>query len=152
MVRRTNEIRGGEPQYKLIIEDVDFEPEEAYLISMREMVDQLSSEEIEVHHQNDLDFVFEPEKSTVIDISNRPNPFNGQTTIEFNLPEDAEVTLFISDMNGKQIARLLDGKPTHKGTHQVVFDGHDYPAGIYYYTIQAGQHITTQKMIILQKR
>lgn len=83
-----------------------------------------------------------------ITVKNFPNPFTGQTTIAFDLPEDVAVTLFVSDMNGKQIARLLDNKPTLRGTHQVVFDGKAYPAGMYYYTIQAGKEIATQKMIL----
>ena len=83
-------------------------------------------------------------------IKNYPNPFTGQTTVEFDLPEDAEVTLFVSDMTGRQIVRLLDNKPTLKGTHQIVFDGRAYPAGIYYYTIQAGSEVVTQKMTLMK--
>lgn len=88
--------------------------------------------------------------ATPLAIKNYPNPFTGQTTVEFDLPEDAEVNLFVSDMTGKQIARLLDNKPRLKGTHQIVFDGRDYPAGIYYYTIQAGQYMATQKMTLIK--
>ncbi len=80
---------------------------------------------------------------------NFPNPFTGQTTIEFDLPKDAQVTLFVSDIHGKQITRILDNEFVLKGTHQVIFDGRDYPAGMYYYTIQAGQYITTQKMTLI---
>jgi len=66
-------------------------------------------------------------------LHNYPNPFTGQTTIEFTLLKDAPVTLFVSDVTGKQIAVLLNN---------------DYPAGMYYYTIQAGQYYRTQKMIL----
>ena len=83
-------------------------------------------------------------------IRNLPNPFTKQTTIEFDLQEDTEVTLFVSDITGKQIARLLDNKPRLKGTHQLVFDGSNYPAGMYYYTIQAGNEVVTQKMTLMK--
>ncbi len=83
-------------------------------------------------------------------VKNYPNPFTGQTTIAFDLPKDTEVTLFVSDMTGKQITRLLEHQPTLKGTHQVIFDGTAYPAGMYYYTIQAGNEVVTQKMMLMK--
>ncbi len=83
-------------------------------------------------------------------INNYPDPFTGQTTIAFDLPEDTEVTLFISDVTGKQIALLSNKQNLLKGGHQITFDGNPYPAGIYYYTIQAGNHIETKKMILMK--
>ncbi len=87
---------------------------------------------------------------SALSIKNYPNPFTGQTTIVFDLPEDGEVILFVSDMTGKQIARLIDNKPMLKGNHQLVFDGNPYPAGMYYYTIQAGKAIKTGKMVLVK--
>jgi len=84
-----------------------------------------------------------------IDVRNYPNPFSVQTTIEFDLPEDAPVTIFVSDMTGKQVAVLLD-EEKYAGKHQVIFDGTNHTAGMYYYTIQAGEYVTTQKMIIVK--
>jgi len=79
---------------------------------------------------------------------NSPNPFTEQTTIEFALASDSPVTLFISDVTGKKIAVLLNGELIPEGTHQVTFEAHPYPAGMYYYTIQAGGYTGTQRMII----
>jgi len=56
-------------------------------------------------------------------IRNYPNPFTGQTTIEFTLPEDSAVTLFVSDAMGKQVAVLMNHETSIAGTHQVIFDG-----------------------------
>jgi len=83
-------------------------------------------------------------------IRNYPNPFTGQTTIEFTLPEDGPVTLWVTDAMGRKVAVLKDGESTPAGTHTVNFDGSNYAAGMYYYTIQAGEYIGTQKMILLK--
>jgi len=83
-------------------------------------------------------------------IHNYPNPFNTQTTIEFTLTQDTSVTLFVSDVTGKKISVLLNNEQRINGTHQVIFDGSNYPAGMYYYTIQMGSTITTQKMTLLK--
>jgi len=81
---------------------------------------------------------------------NYPNPFTDQTMIEFTLTKDAPVTLLIFDSMGRQIATLLDNESTITGTHQVTFDGTDYPTGVYYYTIQAGEFFGTQKMTFIK--
>lgn len=83
-------------------------------------------------------------------IKNYPNPFTKQTTIEFTLKEDVPVSLIVSDLTGKQIAVLLDSEQKLKGTHQAIFDGNNYPAGMYYYTIQVGDYVATQKMTLVK--
>ncbi len=81
-------------------------------------------------------------------LRNYPNPFTGQTTIEFTLSKDTPVTLFVSDAMGRQIAVLLNNDQKTEGIHSLTFDGNEYPAGMYYYTIQAGEYYGTQKMIL----
>ena len=77
-----------------------------------------------------------------------PNPFTEQTTITFTLTKDAPVTLLVYDSMGREIAALLDTELMTTGTHEMTFDGTDYPSGVYYYTIQAGDFFGTQKMIL----
>jgi len=84
----------------------------------------------------------------IVDVRNYPNPFSTQTTIEFDLPKDIPVTLFVSDMTGKQIAVILDNEQQYAGKNQVTFDGSNYPSGMYYYTIQAGEYAATKKMVL----
>jgi len=83
-----------------------------------------------------------------IPLRNYPNPFTGQTTIEFKLSKDTPVTLYVSDVTGKQIAVLLNNDQKTEGIHTVTFDSANYPAGMYYYTIQASEYYGTQKMIL----
>lgn len=77
-----------------------------------------------------------------------PNPFNAQTTIEYNLLEDSDITLIISDVAGRQVDVLINGEIKTAGTHKVVFDGSQLPSGMYYYTIKTGDYFGTQKMIL----
>ncbi len=81
---------------------------------------------------------------------NYPNPFSNQTAISFELEEDLPVTLTIRDIRGQTVETLSDQQFLHKGHYQFVFDGKSYPAGVYYYTLQAGQYISTQKMNIIR--
>lgn len=81
-------------------------------------------------------------------IQNYPNPFNGQTTIKFDLIEAAPVTLFISDVTGKKVRVLLNNEERFSGINLIPFDGSDLSSGIYYYTVQAGKHTITNKMVL----
>lgn len=85
-----------------------------------------------------------------MNVDNFPNPFSENTTIVFDLPEDSPVTLFVSDMTGKRVAVLLDKEQQYAGANQVVFDGSTYPAGTYYYTIQAGEYTATKKIVLMK--
>jgi len=93
-----------------------------------------------------------PDTATVaadeLALRNFPNPFTGTTTIEFSLKTETSVTLFVSDLTGKKIAVLLNSEQKTEGTHEAIFDGNNYPSGMYYYTIQAGEYVSTQKMIL----
>ena len=88
-----------------------------------------------------------PERNSIA-LKNYPNPFTRQTTIEFTLTTDLPVTLSVFDSMGRKIATLLDAVPKATGTHQSIFEGKDYPAGVYHYTIQAGDFFGTQKMVL----
>jgi len=94
------------------------------------------------------DAYFDTDK--MVAIRNYPNPFNGQTTIEFKLTEETPVTLSVSDATGRQVALLLNHEFRTEGVHLTTFDGSNYPVGIYYYTIQAGEYFGTQKMVLIK--
>jgi len=89
-----------------------------------------------------------PTESTIEGIvlrQNTPNPFNNNTTIEYQLPERlTSASLVISDLNGRTISTYtISGKGT------VLFDAGGLDNGIYTYAIIAnGQSIATQKMVI----
>jgi len=89
-------------------------------------------------------------QSDKIETYSYPNPFNKYTTINFKLPNEKPVTLFVTDMMGKKVATLLYNEQQPKGSHTVIFNGSNNPPGIYYYTLQAADDVKTQKMILIK--
>ncbi|MBI5214126.1 MAG: HYR domain-containing protein [Ignavibacteriae bacterium] len=68
---------------------------------------------------------------------NYPNPFNPTTTIRFDLPEDAVVTLKIYNSLGQEVASILDREEMYEGEQEVDFDATSLPSGVYMYRIVA---------------
>jgi len=88
--------------------------------------------------------------NTGLVLRNYPNPFTGETTIEFELLSEKPVTLFVTDMIGKKVATLLNNEQLSKGIQTTTFNGKDHPSGMYYYTLQMGDNLGTQKMILMK--
>ena len=86
--------------------------------------------------------------------NNYPNPFNPVTTLYYDLPENCLVNITIYDMLGRQVKTLI--KQTQAvGYRSVIWDasndyGEPVSAGIYLYQIQAGEYISTKKMVLLK--
>ena len=85
---------------------------------------------------------------------NYPNPFNPTTTISYDLPEQALVTLGIYDILGKQIKTLVN-QSQDAGNKTTFWNGTDnlgrqVSAGVYLYQIQAGEFTQTRKMLLLK--
>jgi len=85
---------------------------------------------------------------------NYPNPFNPITTLSYDLPEDALVNITIYDMMGRQVKTLINDQQTAgyrsvqwNGTNNI---GQPVSAGLYLYTIQAGDYSQTRKMVLLK--
>ena len=86
--------------------------------------------------------------------NNYPNPFNPTTTIAYDLPQDGNVRLIIYDVMGREVTRLVNGF-TPAGYHNVRWDarnalGEQVSAGVYFYHLQSGAHVKTQKMVLLK--
>jgi hypothetical protein len=68
--------------------------------------------------------------------------------IGFNLPEAAGATLTISSVDGKVLRVLhVDGV---KGYNAVVLDRRALPAGVLQYTLRAGAHLASKRMILAE--
>ena len=85
---------------------------------------------------------------------NFPNPFNPTTKIKFEIPgqvrnDNMLVTLKVFDILGNEIATLVnEEKPT--GTYELNWNAANLPSGVYFYRLQAGSFVQTQKMILLK--
>jgi hypothetical protein len=85
---------------------------------------------------------------------NYPNPFNPTTTIKFDLPEPAYVTLTIYDVLGHEVHRLASKKYA-AGYHEIVWDGMNaagrmVSSGLYVYKITAGERVVSKKMMFVK--
>ena len=85
---------------------------------------------------------------------NYPNPFNPVTTLRYDLPEDAMVSITIYDVMGRKVKSLVKATQA-AGYRSVRWDatnsfGESVSAGMYIYMIQAGQFTKTKKMVLLK--
>ena len=76
-----------------------------------------------------------------------PNPFNPVTNLTYSLPEASEVSIVVFNVEGKEIARLVDGWK-NAGVHQVSFEAGSFSSGIYFAKMSAGTFNQTQKLLL----
>ncbi len=86
---------------------------------------------------------------------NFPNPFNPQTTIEFEMPSREAVTLRVFDMSGRLVKELAGAEELHPGRHEVVWNGRDdagrqVASGTYFYRLEAGRYSETKRMVLVK--
>ena len=87
---------------------------------------------------------------------NYPNPFDPETTISFDLNENAVVQLTIYDAATGQVVRnLVKGEAAVADVYQRAWDGLDnagvkVASGVYIYQLKAGKFTAKKKMMLLQ--
>lgn len=89
-----------------------------------------------------------PSNSILSNLNVFPNPFSNNAELEFYLAKDNNLTVSVSDMLGNLVNTFIANKSYEAGKHQIPIDGTHLSSGIYYCTIQAGDHIETQKMLL----
>lgn len=87
-------------------------------------------------------------------LQNYPNPFNPETTIEYELPEKANVQINIFNGIGQLVKTFTPGSQP-PGQHRLVWNGKNdkdqsLPSGLYYYQIKAGSFSDIRKMLLLK--
>ncbi len=80
---------------------------------------------------------------------NYPNPFNPATTINYTIPVSNQVTITIKDILGKEIATIVNERKS-AGSYSAKFVASDLAAGIYFYTLHAGEFQQTKKLIVIK--
>jgi hypothetical protein len=83
-----------------------------------------------------------------------PNPFRGQTTVEFALPKQTRVTVAVYDMMGRKVATLVNG-PRRAGTHRVRWNGESdggqsLASGVYLMRLRADGQSQTRRVTIVR--
>lgn len=95
-----------------------------------------------------------PDLPDAIRISNYPNPFNPNTTINFYLPESGNVFLEVFNIKGQRVKTLIN---EHKetGSHDFVWDATDQngrfvSSGVYFYRLSTGTNSIVNKMLLMK--
>jgi len=78
-----------------------------------------------------------------------PNPFNPETTIQFELAFEDDIKIIVFDVLGKQISELINRK-MQAGRFEVKFNGISLSSGIYICRLES-KNITLSKNIVLIK-
>jgi hypothetical protein len=104
-------------------------------------------ENVSIIGNNDIPIVYKVHQ-------NHPNPFNPVTTLQYDLPEDGLVNITIYDMIGRVVNTLVNGSQT-AGYKSIQWNatnniGQPVSAGLYLYTIEAGEFRQTKKMVLLK--
>jgi hypothetical protein len=81
--------------------------------------------------------------------NNYPNPFNPTTTIQYDLPKAAHVSLKVYDCLGKVVASLANGEES-AGRHLIQFDASNLASGVYVCRLQAQGFVATKRLLLLK--
>jgi hypothetical protein len=80
---------------------------------------------------------------------NYPNPFNPTTRIDFSVPKAGRVTLKVYDIQGREVATLVD-EFRQAGDYSVTFDGSSLPGGVYVYRLHCGNTSVARKLVLVK--
>lgn len=80
---------------------------------------------------------------------NYPNPFNPTTLIGFDIPKDANVTVRIYDLIGREVQTVVN-EFKKAGSYKFNFDASLLSSGSYFYEINAGDFRDTKKMVLIK--
>ena len=85
---------------------------------------------------------------------NYPNPFNPSTQIQYALPEETKVVISIYDLMGRKVRTLVNDVQS-AGYRNVMWNatndmGRLVSAGVYIYSIQAGDFVQNRKMVLMK--
>ena len=80
---------------------------------------------------------------------NYPNPFNPVTTIRYEVPKAASLSICVYDVLGRLISELVNGEKS-AGTYEVEFDGSGLPSGPYFCFMKSASLVQSRKLLLLR--
>jgi hypothetical protein len=93
-----------------------------------------------------------PAEFTVM--QNYPNPFNPSTTMEVHLPAQANLSVKIFDVLGREV-RSFEYENATPGVHKIVWDGTgkngaSVASGMYFFEARGGKNVAVRKMLMVK--
>jgi|GEM_PF-2471643 len=80
---------------------------------------------------------------------NYPNPFNPTTTINYDVPEAADVQIQLYDITGRKVAELVNTRKS-AGSYSVDWNADNFATGIYIYRLTAGDFSAVRKLTLIK--
>lgn len=80
---------------------------------------------------------------------NFPNPFRGETMIQFSTPESGPVRLEVVDLLGRRVQTLHDGV-LEAGIHRISFDAEGLSSGVYLFRVTTRDASDSGKMMLVR--
>lgn len=80
---------------------------------------------------------------------NYPNPFNPVTKINFSIPKMSDVKIKIFDALGREVSVLVN-QTLQPGYYDFEFNGANFSSGVYFYRIEAGDFVQTNRMVLIK--
>jgi hypothetical protein len=80
---------------------------------------------------------------------NYPNPFNAQTRFRIEVRKTAKVKVVVSDVLGGKVETVMD-KEVKPGMYEINLDGSNYPSGVYFYRMFAGEFTEARRMVVIK--
>ena len=59
------------------------------------------------------------------------------------------ITLSVFDITGREVQKLVNERLS-PGTYSVDWNASDFPSGVYFYRLQAGDYIMTKRMLMIK--
>jgi extracellular elastinolytic metalloproteinase len=79
---------------------------------------------------------------------NIPNPFFGQTQVNFELKEAGYTTLKVYNLLGQEVAVLFEGQAESGNVYETTMRSGQLARGLYYYTLTTGSERLSKKMVL----
>ena len=110
-------------------------------------IDEGALEELNAYNNHELPKLFTLNQ-------NYPNPFNSKTMLHYELSKKVHINIIIYDMLGRRVKTLVNSSQS-AGYKSIQWNAtndknHLVSAGLYMYTIEAGQFRQTKKMVFLK--
>ncbi|WP_162899579.1 S8 family serine peptidase [Salinibacter ruber] len=84
-----------------------------------------------------------------VTLTSYPNPVQKQATVEYTLPERADVRVALYDVLGRRVVTLEEGSK-QAGRHRIQLERTGLSSGVYFGRLEAGDKTRTQKITVVR--
>jgi endo-1,4-beta-xylanase len=117
--------------------DVDYEAKPAYYAIQEALEEGAGVEDL-------------PEEETIVfKLFNHPNPFNSETTINFEIPRRSQVNLSVYNLAGQEVANLVS-EYRDAGNHSVEWNAEGLSGGVYFCLMEVEGIVLSRQMVIVK--